>query len=215
MPFDMGFDFRGSAGYVTDPSYGVPVLGEAYPHTYTNADGKSINAGWTTTPIYYKEDSSATNDPRIAGINDCTNNVANYFSIDLSSGSAPGAGTYMIDCAFGYALAQERVDFEIRDTATVLIDGRGGGNGITTTAAGKFIDATLAVVTASTTWTGTPVSKTFATQLCVVACALDNVSGGNTDTPLAHFRLTLQGGSADVRQEHIAFGIGHGILMGR
>jgi hypothetical protein len=100
MPFDMGFNFRGTSGYVTDPSYAVPVLGEAYPNTYTNADGKSLNGGWTLAVSIL--DRASTNDPRIAGINYHFSSPR-WFLLDLASGSAPGAGVYTVDIAYGDA----------------------------------------------------------------------------------------------------------------
>lgn len=212
MPFDMGFDFRSSSGYVTDPSYGVPQLAasENYPHTYTNGDGYSINAGWVATGAPVGADRDNTNDPRIAGINFVSNNTTGEtVRIDLTSGSAPGSGAYTIDLAVGDAVGASTHFFSVLDDATTLIDGTNGGSGYATDA-GHFIDATLADVTASTTWTGTTVSKTFNNATCYIK--LGNGAGGALSR-IAHFRLTLQGG--DARREHIAFGIGRGILIGR
>lgn len=178
MAFDMGFDYRATAGFVTDPSYAVPVLAEVYPHTYTNVDGKSINAGWATAPN--PVDSSAGNDPRIAGVN--YDFVQNDFQVDLSSGSAPGAGDYTLDCAVGFQSDTFTQRFQIRDTSTVLID-----SGDVITASGHYIDATLSDVAATTTWTGATTVKTFATTLVVFRIRITGVI-----TTLAHFRLTLQ-----------------------
>lgn len=190
MAFDMGFDFRNTAGFVTDPAYGVPVLAEAYPHTYTNGNGLSINAGWSVLP-QGAEDRAAGNDPRIAGENFRSNSgPASTFTVDLSSGSAPGAGTYSIDLASGGVNQTSVVDFKLFDNATLLIDGTNGGAG-TSIGVGHFLDASLADVTASTTWTGTPVTKTFATTTVNYTMAID----GLTDfSYLSHLRLTLQGG---------------------
>lgn len=199
MAFDMGFDFRGTAGYVTDPSYAVPVLVEVYPHTYTNVDGKSINAGWN--PGANMADRVNTNDPRIAGINygDATTRT---FVIDLSSGSAPGAGTYTIDMAIGDAGGSNTCEVTVKDNATALIT-----LADTVVAAGHYIDATLTDVTASTTWTGTTVSKTFASTTCNV---VTNPSATAKFTTLAHFRLTLQaaGGTVATRSMLMLVGVG-------
>jgi hypothetical protein len=186
MAFDMGFDFRGTAGYVTDPAYGVPVLGEAYPHTYTNGNGNSINAGWAVSTSL-NLDRTSTNDARIAGANGEGNGTPREFNVNLSSGSAPGAGTYTNDIAVGDSLASVRADFKVLDDTTVLIDGTNGGAGFGT-AANDYIDASLAVVTATTTWTGATVSKTFATTTAKVQIAMDVIA---SYTFLAHFRLTL------------------------
>lgn len=183
MSFDMGFNFRGSSGYVTDAAYAVPVLGEGYPHTYTNGNGQSVNAGGGVSPL----DRDSTNDPRIAGINYNPNsNGVRTFQVDLSSGSAPGAVTYTIDLAVGDASASHPQWFQVKDSSTVLIDGSGGGSGITT-ATDEYVDATLAKVTATTSWTGATVDKTFATT----TVNLDHGNTGLSDvTSLAHFRLT-------------------------
>ena len=189
MPFDMGFNFRSTAGYVTDGAEGVPVLGEAYPHTYTNTNGYSINAGFTNA-VQAALDLSSTNDPRIAGANriftDQPPNPVTTFKADLSSGSGPGAGDYTLDLAEGSPTEARRVDFTVTDTTTVLINGAVGAN---TSGAGKFYDATLTEVTASTTWTGTPVSKTFTTTDARVNMGVTGVGGWLSY--LAHFRLTL------------------------
>ncbi len=185
MAFDMGFNFRGTAGYVTDQSYAVPGLGEAYPHTYTNANGDSINAGAGGEAAL---DRVATNDARIAGINYVSNTLTKVWRVDLSSGSAPGASTYTIDLAVGDASAGHSAQwFQVFDTSTLLIDGSGGGAGLSTTT-GHFIDASLANVAATTSWTGTPVSKTFATTIVELQYGLNGLADV---TSVAHFRLTL------------------------
>ncbi len=196
MPFDMGFNFRATAGYVTDGPEGVPVIQDAYPHTYTNGNGHSLNGGWTATPDGIA-DRANTNDPRIAGINFKGNNgTPNIFQMDLSSGSAPGAGTYSVDLAFGDAgFGPHTIDFKVQDTSTVLIDGTNGGAGWSI-AQNHYRDATLADVAATTTWTGITMSKTFATTLAKVVFGIDNVGENST---LAHFRLTRQDAAAGER----------------
>ena len=214
MAFDMGWNFRATVGYVTDDAnYGVFATDtHAYPRTYTNGDGQSVNAGWSTGVSGGSQDLASGNDPRIAGdVYNAAANIAN-FRIDLSSGSAPGAGTYTVDLAFGDPAGSRIANFEVKDDATVVIDGRNGGAGFTT-ATGHFIDATLADVAATTTWTGATASKAFASTTVNVNVDPDNVGGY---TLINHFRLTLQGGAAaDVRLEHLAYGIGRGILIGR
>lgn len=191
MPFDMGFDCRNSSGYVTDSAYAVPTLGETYPNTYTNGNGDSINGGWVSNPgTFGMADRASGNDPRIAGINYFASvNVPGYiFTVDLSSGSAPGAGSYLIDVAMGDASFGNHQNFQVKDSSTVLIDGTNGGSGYAT-ASGHYIDATLTDVAATTTWTGTQVSQTFATTTCTVP--LNPTSGATAAQTMAHFRLTL------------------------
>lgn len=194
MAFDMGFDFRGTAPFVTDPTYGVPVLGEAYPHTYTASNGNSINAGFDSTAHTTPANRTGTNDPRIAGAVFVGNFISfnTNFQVDLSSGSAPGAGTYTVDLAFGDSGAARTHEFKLLDTSTVLIDGTNGGSGIATLT-GHFVDATLSDVAATTTWTGATVSKTFATTLAKLGVAYTDLGDNST---YAHFRMTLQAAGA-------------------
>ncbi len=202
MAFDMGFNFRATAGFVTDGAESVPVLGEAYPHTYTNGNGYSVNGGWGATVGTL--DHTPSNDPRIAGINYHVNDgTATLFTVDLSSGSAPGAGTYTVDLAMGYAGGAQLQSFQLKDTTTVLIDGTNGGAGIAT-AGGHYIDATLTDITATTTWTGTTVSKTFSTTTCRLAVGVNSLDPYTTP---AHFRLTLEEGAAAPPMRTL-FGVG-------
>jgi hypothetical protein len=207
MAFDMGFNFRGTSGYVTDPSYAVPVVGESYPHTYTNGDGKSINGGWTLAVSILDRDD--TNDPRLAGINYHFAS-AREFQIDLSSGSAPGAGTYTVDVAYGDAGGGHTgIAYRVKDNTTVVIDGTTGGLG-TTTAEDEYLDATVSKITATANWTGTTVNIAFATT----TVAVEPVAISDAST-LAHFRLTLVEVQAIFTQDHIGRGIGRGIFAGR
>lgn len=186
MAFDMGFDFRLTSGFVTDAAFGVPVLGEIFPNTYTNGNGFSINAGWDVAPSQ-TADRANTNDPRIAGINtNPAGATGNIFTVDLSSGSAPGTGIYTIDIAAGDATNFRISSYKLFDNTTLLIDGSNGGLG-TATPGGTYLDATVASVAASTTWTGTTVNKTFATTTVKLSNNPDSI---NTTTCIAHFRLT-------------------------
>lgn len=195
MAFDLAWDFRNTAGYVTDPAYAVFCAhNTAYPHTFTNGNGDSINGGWATAPGG-SSDHSATVDARLAGINYRANDggAGATFQVDLSSGSNPGAGTYQVDLAIGDIAGQDDWHFfQLLDNATVLIDGTNGGSGYNLTG-GTYKDATLATVTASTTWTGTPATKTFASTTVNLVIGVGNHANF---TRLSHFRLTLQGGAA-------------------
>jgi hypothetical protein len=187
MPFDMGFDFRGTAGFVTDPSYAVPVLAEAFPHTYTNGNGQSITAG--VGPVSDgNNDIASGNDPRIAGYRYRQNNgIPTVWQIDLNSGSAPGAGTYTLDVAMGSPNQTFSMTSIIKDTASPVLDLTNGGSGYLV-AEGHFTDATGADVAATTSWTGTTVEKVFATTTLNIEIGPIALTGF---TCLAHFRLTL------------------------
>ena len=211
MAFDLGFDYRFTLAYVTDPSYGVFVAGDGshnYPHTFTNVDGYSINAGWTATPSDYNNISTSV-DVRLAGYNQASSTVTKTFQVDLSSGSAPGAGTYDVDLAVGRENFQGGASAKVIDDTTDKIT-----IAATNTASGEFFDSTGTVRTPGTgSWddVNTLSSVTFATATCYF-----QITGENTrNAYAAHFRLTLGGGAAAVRFEHIAHGIGRGILIGR
>ena len=211
MAFDMGWDFRATAGYVTDDAhYGVFAKGDtdAYPTTYTNGDGQSLNAGWTTLGPG-ATDASASNDPRIAGgVYVDQSGGSRTFQIDLSSGSAPGAGTYTVDCAFGRAdYNPSGQTFQVKDNTTVVLDGTNGGAGYSV-ATGHYIDATLQDVAATTTWTGATTSKAFSSTTANLVLSTTNNSNY---TIVAHFRLTLQGGGAAASTLHSLMLLGVGV----
>ena len=194
MTYDLAWSFREHANYTTDPSYAVPGLAETYPHTYTAANGYSSNAGWVTTAPAAGEYASG-NDPRLTGGNFTnTGGASMVFQVDLASGSAPGAGTYTVDWALGFAFsgAGHYADHKLFDDTTLLIDATNGGAGYSL-AVNHYLDATLADVTATTSWTGATASKTFATTTCKVLMCPDSIAG-SPYVAIAHFRLTLQGG---------------------
>ncbi len=183
MAFDMAFDFRGTLAYVTDPAYGAfATSSHTYPHTYTNGNGYSINGGFTLGPEG-AQDGSTSVDPRLAG--SVYEDSAVTFQIDLGSGSAPGAGNYVVDMAMGHADADRQAsDVFVKDNTTAVI----GPSGTLGTLAGQFIDATLALRSPGTSsWdlVATTVPVTFATTTVVVGYT--GVGFGS----LAHFRLTL------------------------
>jgi len=192
----MGWDFRLNESFVTDDvHFGVfAYYNSAYPITYTNGDGQSINAGWDVSPgSRDSSDSASGNDPRIAGDTRCNNQVFAWRA-DLDSGSAPGAGDYLIDFAAGNAAAPRAARLQVKDDSTVLIDATNGTSGYNM-AAGHYLDATLSDIAATTTWTGTPVAKTFASTIArfVLNPGPETLS---FNCAIAHFRLTLAGGGA-------------------
>lgn len=197
MPaFDFAWGYRGTLIYTTDPAYQVFEGGSAYPTTYTNANGLSINAGWTIAGhLGGNYNRVATNDPRIVGMAYISPNGSGVvlFQVDLSSGSAPGAGTYTVDLAVGDPLNPQREDFTLKDNTTLLIDGTNGAAGIDTTG-NQFVDATLATVTGGAAWAGTTASKVFASTTVNLNVGPDACGGS---TGLSHFRLTLQADVTD------------------
>jgi hypothetical protein len=183
MAFDMGFGFRSTAGYVTDPAYQVAAPYYAYPHTFTNDNGDSLNAGWTE--FCSTLDVSQAVDPRLAGF--AYHSGPRTFQIDLASGSNPGAGTYTVDLAVGSAVSAQTIDaFAVKDNTTSVISLSGS------LASGHFFDATgtdRAPGTDSWDLVRATVSQAFAST----TVKLVGGTGVNYFT-LAHFRLTPQGG---------------------
>lgn len=191
MAFDMGFNFRNTAGFVTDQAYAVPVLKELYPNTYTNLNGDSVNAGWDNITVN-GIDRNAANDPRLAGVNYATDSMQSRpFRVDLNSGSAPGAGSWSVDIALGDEGDTHTQSSAIDDDTTELIYLTPGGG--TVTAPGQFVDATTAVVTASATWTGTPATVMFTSNIARFDMNRDLLNTG-FPVAVAHFRLRVPTG---------------------
>jgi hypothetical protein len=182
MPFDIGFNFRDTSVFVTDPSYAVPVLAQAYPHTYTNVNGDSIVAGWTTS--IFSADRSTGVDVRLAGINFGGNTLVS-FRIDLASGTGPGAGSYTLDMAVGDQASFHTYDaVNVKDNTTTLVTFSGTPGGTN-----HYFDATGADrAPGSGSWdlVRATTNITFATTTCF----FEMVSASDNPT-LAHFRLTL------------------------
>lgn len=201
MAFDIGFNFGKPTG--TPAAYGVNALAtHAYPHTYTNVNGFSINAGWDNTTGVTDNETDATNDPRIQAFCYISPTTTRTFQIDLSSGSAPGAGTYLSDLACGDANGPQTTSLKIKDNTTVLTT-------VTTqaTATDHYVDATTADVTATATWTGTQASKVFASTTCNVV--LNEILDANY-TVICHFRLALTTTTASIQLRSMLMLIGVG-----
>jgi hypothetical protein len=187
MAFDLGFNFRATAPFVTDGVESAPFLAENFPHTYTSANGYSLNAGQADGGMGSEND-AGSNDPKIAGDVYFANGASSSrVRFDLASGSAPGAGTYTVDLAAGSAGFATNIALQILDNVSVVLDVTNGGAGYSTLT-NHFRDASLADVNATTTWTGTTTSIAFASTTVYLKYSASNVSGY---TAVAHFRLTL------------------------
>ncbi|SRR5713101_282079 len=188
MAFDSGWDFRATAPFVTDPPFAAFASTEAYPFTYTNGNGLSVNGGWTTPPVA-AENEVATWDPRIAGRVRYDPGNTGVFQVDLNSGSAPGPGTYLNDVAFGvegpggvlWAAGA------IKDNGVTIIDVTNGGAGFSD-GDNHFRDAMAADVIATVLWTGAQATKAFSSNLAQMV--LTPLPGGDFHG-VAHFRITL------------------------
>src|SRR3990167_630391 len=117
---DAGFNFRATAGYVTDETNESPVLGELYPNVY----GNGYTAGWSGAVSTF--DSSSNNDRRIAGFNYVAGTP--YFQIDM-----PASGTKTVEIGDGLGTSNGDQKFTLNDdgsytvTVTTMAGGRGRG----------------------------------------------------------------------------------------
>lgn len=115
MPWDKGFNFRQSAGYVTDGANETYVQGggigfDSYPTTRNG-----VTFGWEDTPSGDRDRNNAL-DRRLAGMHYNTTGATVRFRVDL-----PAAGDYSVRLAMGDASNKSGNSFsELRDTTTVL-----------------------------------------------------------------------------------------------
>jgi uncharacterized membrane protein len=161
-----GFDFRATAGYVTDPAGATYVLAStSYP---TTANG--VTFGWTNTALVQARDRSTSIDPRLAGINYATNGSPATFYVDL-----PSAGTYNVSLAMGdggYPQCWTQCQMKFLDGSTVLATVSAGY-----TAPGYFYDATAHNWSAAT-WP----SSNLSLPLTLTGSRLTIVVGSNNNT---------------------------------
>jgi hypothetical protein len=129
--WQQGFDFRATAGYVTDPPTATYVLSTtAYPTTRNG-----VTFGWANTALVQPRDRSMLVDPRLAGINYVNNGAPAKFYVDL-----PSAGTYNLSLALGddgYPQCWTQCQVQFLDGNTVVGTVNGGFEGL-----GFFYDAT-------------------------------------------------------------------------
>lgn len=113
--FNAGFDFRATAGYVTDVAPNTYVLAS---DTYPTSRG-GFTFGWESTTGLDSRDRSTGVDSRLAGINFKPNSdtVTDTFRVDL-----PLAGTYNIRLALGDGTTSAQTNYVVvKDTSTALI----------------------------------------------------------------------------------------------
>jgi hypothetical protein len=187
MPFDFGWEFHGASGMGgIEPPYGAAVQGESYPHTYTNANGLSINAGWTTA-INSTDRSGSLTDLRLAGIN--YGAPSTEWKVDLASGSAPGAGGYQTDMAIGDTqIGHSPVNpVVLKDTSTTLLSFNGSTSAVKT-----FVDATGVTRSPDDSATAWDIASKASVTFATTTALLQFTTGENAC--IAHFRLTLVAG---------------------
>ena len=97
--WDVGFDFRSTQAFVTDPAFAVfAAMGVTTSPTTATIGGQSVTYGWEALGSgSLTRDRTTGFDPRLAGIN-CQQNNGNtsVFRVDL-----PGTGDYNIGLALG------------------------------------------------------------------------------------------------------------------
>ena len=176
--WQQGFDFRNTAGYVTDPPTSTYVLSTTGYPTVRNG----VTFGWANTALVQARDRGMMVDPRLAGMNYVSNGTPAKFYIDL-----PSAGTYNLSLAMGdegYGQCWTQCQMQFLDGSTVVGTVSGGQEGL-----GYFYDA------AGNNWSAAawpasnvPLQVTMnGTRLTVVVGTSNNT--GDT-TPIAYLGLT-------------------------
>jgi hypothetical protein len=112
--FQAGFDFRSTAGFVTDPANTTYVQSNTLYPTTRNG----VTFGWVNTVSVTGRDRNSNLDPRLAGINYVPNGHQATFYVDL-----PTPGDYAISLALGDAGYQQcwvQCQIQFLDGSTVL-----------------------------------------------------------------------------------------------
>lgn len=183
MAWDKGFNFRGSAGYVTDGANETYVTSDAYPTTRNG-----VTFGWTAGGAD-AGDRSLTNAVELAGRNETVNTgTQSVFRIDL-----PAAGDYDIRLANGSPSANQDAQYlEIFDGATSVLvnDNRGHSNAVN-----EFYDATNVKRTAAA-WPGSNLPRRVTFSGTVLTLKLGTPASDINSTDIAHLFLSqVVGGS--------------------
>jgi hypothetical protein len=138
--WDVGFNFRATAGYVSDPSPTTAAIMGATPYPTTRTvNGQTVTFGWETLGTgYLARDRSATVDARLAGINCQLNNGStSTFRVDL-----PAAGNYTVSLALGDAVGGNP-----QNNYATVVDGSAAVISINAlTSSSTFADATGALL---------------------------------------------------------------------
>lgn len=173
MPWDVGFNFRGSSTYVSDGAGETYVTGaETYPTTRT-VNGVSVTFGWEDSHTF-NLDRASSGDRRLAGASGDFA-AGKRFRVDL-----PAVGDYAIHLAIGDALAAQTVHWQTAD-GTLALDSYDGDTG----AADSFFDAAGSILTAAAWVAGeAAVTRTFASTIFRL-----QTSAASSSSLAAHVRL--------------------------
>lgn len=174
MPWDKGFNFRATSGYVTDGTNETYVLAtDAYP---TTRNGSTF--GWSNTANMDHRDRSTSVDRRLAGINFCA--TATSFRVDL-----PSAVTFAISMAMGDNGSQQNFQTVIlKDNTTTLTTIPPSGTAITLI--DHFLDPNNTDHT-SAAWPGSNTTYSAAFSSTIFNATL---GGGGGNAALAHLFLS-------------------------
>ncbi len=188
--WDVGFDFRATQSFVTDPAYAIfAAMGvTTYPTTAT-INGQAVTFGWESTGQSIGiRDRNASIDPRLAGMN-CQQNDGNtsVFRIDL-----PSTGTYSIGLAAGDSAGFTQNNYISIASATSTVLSVQAITGATSTPNVADAAGTLWGLPA---WPGSNVmvQKTFGTT--ILRMTLGGTVGA-TFSCVAHLRVTSVQASA-------------------
>jgi hypothetical protein len=142
VAYFFGFNFRSTAGFVTDPAGTGPDLGAAYP-TAVTVNGIATSIGWDANRTGSSRDRNAGIDARLAGVNQTGTGAVATWRVNL-----PQAGTTRVRLGIGDAGSGNlhSVDIVDSDGTTVLISIRNGFQ------AGTYSDAAGTVHASAAAW---------------------------------------------------------------
>lgn len=176
LSMNVGFDFRNSGAFVTDPANTAQVTNSAFSYPQTQTPTGSVTWGWEASNSG-QGDRNAAIDPRIAGAHFEFNNSGSSpcFRVDLTS-----AGTYKIRLALGDDSFSGTHTVVIKDTSSVLRT-----IGPTATVAGSFLDATGTSYT-DTNWPGSNSTITLTFTTTILRVCIGAATGGSDGSSIAH-----------------------------
>src|SRR5271165_5114319 len=185
MQYDVGIDFRGTKGYVTDPAYAVfdnCVNDGIAQQTRANSNGQSVTWQWSQKCNAAVDQSNGV-DPRLAGIG----NVYTASGGETLTITVPQAGTYNIGFATGSATGTQCGGGKCPNF--IFKDGASGTQLFTVTpnnpGTGHFIDA------ANNNWTAAQWPSSNQTQPVTLTGTKLTVSMAAGNAPsIAHIRIT-------------------------
>lgn len=173
MSFDVGINFRATAGFVTDGAGETYCINDSYPTTRGGA-----TFGWDTGISIRDRDAGA--DRRLAGLNR-GDAGGETFRLDL-----PAVGTYDVHVALGDASFSVGTGFDLKDGTTVFASVTG-----VTSGGGAFKDGTN---TERATWPTQEVAVTRTFTSTILRITVTSAVSG-----IAHVRVVTSGGGGGAK----------------